>query len=400
MDHATHLMEDDVPKALGAQTTARVRAYRPPAVDPKQLALANRLSLRRPPVAVSLGDTALAFTPIGLDTLDALGPPAARVLFWFTIDGRPLVLQMPRELFERLLARIDPELLAADIDREILPLLLESCVEEGLGTAEADLGSRIELVAVQPGAAFDLEGLDVALEVALDGEKAGFAALRAARKDVERLADRLAARDKPARSYGDLRIELSLRAGSIWLDLGELKALDIGDVLLVEDDPSRWERMAATAGERWMFPVEMTRKGPTALAPFRRAGPRDREEWMMVEPSPVDDADETLSDRPKATKGSERPEADADLDAGPVSPPADAVFDELPIKLVFELGRIELPLGQLQEIGPGHVFQLDRTLGEAVEIHAGGRRIGQGQIVQIDEQIGVRVVRLFGQRGA
>jgi type III secretion protein Q len=55
-----------------------------------------------------------------------------------------------------------------------------------------------------------------------------------------------------------------------------------------------------------------------------------------------------------------------------------------------------MPLGQLQEIGPGHVFQLDRPLGEAVEIYAGGRRIGQGEVVRIDDQVGVRIVRLFG----
>lgn len=393
----------------GPAGSARVRTYRPPIIDARRLALTNRLSVRRPPVAVSLGDVAIAFTPIGLGTLNALGSPSSRISFWFTIDKRPLVLQMAKDLCERLLARIDPELLAAEMDHEILPLLLESCAEDALADAEARLACRIELVAIQPGAAFDLPGLDIALEISVDGEKAGFAALRGTRQDVERLAAQLAQRSKPTRSFGDLKVELSLRSGSIWLDLGEVRALTAGDVLMVEDDPARWERLAVTAGERWMFPVEMKRKGPTALAPMRKAGPRDQEEWMMVEPSQVDDRDEALTDPMRSRPGSpagqnqeggEQPGEDPGSHAGAAAPPADAVFDELPIKLVFELGRIELPLGQLQEIGPGHVFQLDRTLGEAVEIHAGGRRIGQGEIVQIDEQVGVRIVRLFGQSGA
>ncbi|MGI9505283.1 MAG: FliM/FliN family flagellar motor switch protein, partial [Geminicoccaceae bacterium] len=101
------------------------------------------------------------------------------------------------------------------------------------------------------------------------------------------------------------------------------------------------------------------------------------------EASVVDDVDRELSEE--------------SLAPGAVSPPADAAFDDLPIKVVFELGRLELPLGQLQDIGPGHVFELDRPLGEAVEIHAAGRRIGQGEVVRIEDQIGVRITRLFGQ---
>lgn len=391
-----------------ATDATRAKSYPTPMLNPAELSLTNRLSLRRPPVAVTLGDAVIAFKPIGLGSLDRLARPDARMLFWFTIDGRPIVLQMAVELYERIVARIDPELLAADIDQEILPLLLESCVEDALTTAEAELGYRIELAAVQPGAAFNLAGLDVALEISIDGKKAGFAALRAAKDDVIKLAERLSARSKPSRSYGDLTIELSLRAGAIWLDLGTLKALKPGDVLLAKEDASRFQRLAATVGEQWLFPVELTRKGPTARGSLRRADRNDQEEWMMAEPNEAN-GDEALAD---AAPGDQQPGAgqpkdmagadlgDESLTPGAIAPPADAAFDDLPIKLVFELGRLDLPLGKLQDIGQGHVFELERPIGEAVEIHAGGRRIGQGEVVRIDDQIGVRVVRLFGQSGA
>ncbi|MGI9420096.1 MAG: type III secretion system cytoplasmic ring protein SctQ [Geminicoccaceae bacterium] len=418
MDRSDSQFDSAVASAFQGRESgpADVRAFHPPAVDPTLLSLTNRLSRRQPPVAVALGDAALAFTPVGLGSAYAIAPPAERVVFWFLIDGRPLVLQMTRSLYERILARVDPELLAADIDRNILPLLLESCVEDGLTVAEARLQGRVELAAIEAGAAYDLKGLDLALEISIDGEVAGPAALRASREDVERLATLLAARPKPPRSYGDLSVELRFRAGAIWLDLGALRTLKRGDVLLVEEEAARWERMAAVAGEHWLFPIEVTRAGPTVKAPFRRADQRDQEEWMMVDHNQADDEDalsNVLKDKPKATagrtpdpaptaapNGDEAPGAEVDSDAGPASPPADAAFDDLPIKLVFELGRVEMPLGQLQDIGPGHVFQLDRPLGEAVEIHAGNRRIGQGEIVRIEDQIGVRIVRLFGQNGA
>jgi type III secretion protein Q len=386
-----------------AAHATRAKSYPTPMVNPAELALTNRLSLRRPPVAIMLGDAAVAFKPIGLDSLDRLARPDARLLFWFTVDSRPFVLQMAVALYERLLARIDPELLAADIDQEILPLLLESCVEDALSQAETALGHRIELAAVQPGTAFNLAGLDVGLEVLIDGEEAGFAALRAAKEDVIGLAKVLSERPKPSRSFGDLKIEISLRTGAIWLDLGTLKALKPGDVLLAKEDASRFQRLAATVGEQWLFPVELTRKGPTTRGPLRRADRNDQEEWMMAEPNPAGDVDEALT---KAGTGDQQPVADqpadiagADFSDESIPQPADAAFDDLPIKLVFEIGRLDLPLGKLQEIGQGHVFELERPIGEAVEIHAGGRRIGQGEVVRIDDQIGVRVLRLFGQSG-
>ncbi|MEL6961412.1 MAG: type III secretion system cytoplasmic ring protein SctQ [Pseudomonadota bacterium] len=387
----------------------RARSYPTPIVNSAELLLNNRLSCRRSPIAITLGDAVIGFKPIGLNSLDRLARPDARMLFWFTIDGRPAVLQMAAELYQRIMARIDPELLAADIDQELLPLLLESCVEDTLTQAEAELGHRLELAAVQPGAAFNLTGLDIALEISIDGKKSGFAALRAAKDDVIRLAQILSATSKPPRSYGDLQIELSLRAGAIWLNLGALQVLKPGDVLLAQDDASRFQRLAATAGEQWLFPIELTRKGPTARGAFRRADRNDQEEWMMANLNKADANDEapsrTAPDIQEPSAGPPTGDATNDLSEddvarGVISPPADTAYDDLPIKLVFELGRIEVPLGKLQEIGQGHVFELERPIGEAVEIHASGRRIGQGEVVRIDDQIGVRVVRLFGQSGA
>ncbi|MEM8948504.1 MAG: type III secretion system cytoplasmic ring protein SctQ [Pseudomonadota bacterium] len=424
MDRSASVLDDGPFSAAAGRGYARadVHSFDPPAVDPAHLPLIHQLSRRCSPIAIAMGDAALAFTPIGLGSIDDIAPPAERVIFWLSIDGRPLLLIMAVSLFERILSRIDPELLAANLDGEILPLLLESCIEDGLIEAETRLRGRIELNAIEKGAAFDLDGLDVAIEIAIDGEAAGTAAFRAAPADVERLAVLFAARSAAQRSYGDLKTAISFRAGALWLDLGALRSLKTGDVLLVEEDASRWERMAATAGEHWLFPVEMTRKGPTVTGPFRRADAKDQEEWMMVENS-RDDDEEGLSEvvkgvqnrtpatpaKSEAAANGADPAAMADeadeqtvenADAGPAPPPADAAFDDLPIKLVFELGRLDLPLGELQEIGRGHVFQLERPLGQAVEIHAGGRRIGQGEVVRIDDQIGVRVVRLFGQNGA
>ena len=405
-----------------------VAPYEPPAIAPSLVDLGNRLSRRRTPVAFTLGGAAVTFTPIGLRSIRGAVPLQERVTLSLRLDDRPLALQMSKSLFERLLARIDPELTAAETDGELLPLLLESCMEDGLKAAETALQARLELHAIEIGRSLDLHGLDLALEIGIDGEPAGRAALCAAWNDVERLASAFEAAPKPPRTFGGLAVELSFRAGSLWLDLGELRTLKVGDVLLADRDAARWNRMAATIGERWILPIELNRAGPVLRAPLRRADPRDRDEWMMAEPERADGEkdgpDGLLGDAAGHSRRREaaRPAGDAsgqnraapaedradsapaldeaglgEADLGPAPAPADAAFDELPIKLVFELGRTEMPLGQLKEIGPGHVFQLERPLGEAVEIHAGNRRIGQGEVVRIDDQVGVRVLRLFGR---
>jgi type III secretion system YscQ/HrcQ family protein len=73
----------------------------------------------------------------------------------------------------------------------------------------------------------------------------------------------------------------------------------------------------------------------------------------------------------------------------------DASFNDLEIKIVFEVGRTGLRLEELGALGAGHVFDLGKDARTAVDIYAGDRRIGFGEIVQINETLGVRVTRLF-----
>jgi type III secretion protein Q len=70
----------------------------------------------------------------------------------------------------------------------------------------------------------------------------------------------------------------------------------------------------------------------------------------------------------------------------------DSPIGELPIRLTFDFGRIDVPLDELEAIGPGHVFQFARPAGEPVDIMANGRRIGRGRIVEINGEAGVQVV--------
>jgi type III secretion protein Q len=66
-------------------------------------------------------------------------------------------------------------------------------------------------------------------------------------------------------------------------------------------------------------------------------------------------------------------------------------LDEAPVELVFELGRLSVPLGELRSLAAGHVFDLGRDLRHPVDILLGGRKVGEGELVQVGERVGVRL---------
>jgi type III secretion protein Q len=74
----------------------------------------------------------------------------------------------------------------------------------------------------------------------------------------------------------------------------------------------------------------------------------------------------------------------------------DPDLDDLPVRLVFELGRVELSLGELQSLAPGALVPLSRPVDAPLDIMANGRRLGRGTLVQIGESLGVRIVSLAG----
>ncbi|MEO0316767.1 MAG: hypothetical protein RL404_444 [Pseudomonadota bacterium] len=69
-------------------------------------------------------------------------------------------------------------------------------------------------------------------------------------------------------------------------------------------------------------------------------------------------------------------------------------FGDLPVRLHFDLGERQLTLSELMVLGPGHVFDLGRELRRAVIIRANGKVIGEGELVDIDGQVGVAVLSL------
>jgi flagellar motor switch protein FliN/FliY len=67
---------------------------------------------------------------------------------------------------------------------------------------------------------------------------------------------------------------------------------------------------------------------------------------------------------------------------------------ELPVQV--ELGRVEVSLQELLELTPGSVLELDKAVGEPVDIYVAGRLIAKGEVVVVlGERLGVRITELI-----
>ena len=84
------------------------------------------------------------------------------------------------------------------------------------------------------------------------------------------------------------------------------------------------------------------------------------------------------------------------MPASPDTSPAEtAALDSVPVRLSFDLGEVSLTLAQLRALQPGQTLDLGHPLAGAVRIRANGALVGEGDLVEIDGQIGVSVRHLF-----
>jgi flagellar motor switch protein FliN/FliY len=64
------------------------------------------------------------------------------------------------------------------------------------------------------------------------------------------------------------------------------------------------------------------------------------------------------------------------------------VFD-VPVNISAVLGRASLSVAQLLQLGQGSVLELDRKVGEAIDIYVNNRLVARGEVVVVDDRLGV-----------
>ncbi|CAM3765879.1 Flagellar motor switch protein FliN-like C-terminal domain-containing protein [Bordetella sputigena] len=243
-----------------------------------------------------------------------------------------------------------------------------------------------------------------------------------------------------------LPIRLAARAGETALESGELRRLEIGDVVLFD------RCLASPGGNAWLvtpdgqairvracepgasryvvtqewsslrmndYPAPEDHYGleqdPYTQDPYaehdqapppRNAGyPSEDSEYMQAyagEYAQEASGDSVGYDAAPPVAPGQAPVAHppaAVPEAGPRAGAEGPDVDRIPVHLVFDLGDHNMALGELRRLRPGEFFDLHRRIDAGpVHIRANGTLIGTAELVDIDGRIGARVLTLFPGR--
>ena len=97
------------------------------------------------------------------------------------------------------------------------------------------------------------------------------------------------------------------------------------------------------------------------------------------------------ADLPTATAGPATGGSDA---ATKSAADLEAVFD-VPVQVSAVLGRSKMDVGELLKLGPGTVLELDRRVGEAIDIYVNNRLVARGEVVLVEEKLGVTMTEIL-----
>ncbi|MBL8670338.1 MAG: flagellar motor switch protein FliN [Alphaproteobacteria bacterium] len=72
----------------------------------------------------------------------------------------------------------------------------------------------------------------------------------------------------------------------------------------------------------------------------------------------------------------------------------EAVYD-IPVQVSAVLGKSSMQVSQLLKLGRGAVVELDRKVGEAIDIYVNNRLVARGEVVVVDDRLGVTLTEII-----
>jgi flagellar motor switch protein FliN len=77
----------------------------------------------------------------------------------------------------------------------------------------------------------------------------------------------------------------------------------------------------------------------------------------------------------------------------------EAVYD-IPVQISAVLGKSTMQVSQLLKLGRGAVVELDRKVGEAIDIYVNNRLVARGEVVVVEDRLGVTMTEIIkSERG-
>ena len=77
----------------------------------------------------------------------------------------------------------------------------------------------------------------------------------------------------------------------------------------------------------------------------------------------------------------------------PMASDVTAIYD-IPVQISAVLGRSTMQVSQLLKLGRGAVVELDRKVGEAIDIYVNNRLVARGEVVVVEDKLGVTMTEI------
>ena len=71
-----------------------------------------------------------------------------------------------------------------------------------------------------------------------------------------------------------------------------------------------------------------------------------------------------------------------------------AAVSDIPVRVSAILGKAEMEVSQLLKLDEGAIVELDRKVGEAVDIFVNDRLVARGEVVLIEDRLGVTMTEI------
>ena len=74
----------------------------------------------------------------------------------------------------------------------------------------------------------------------------------------------------------------------------------------------------------------------------------------------------------------------------------DLLYD-IPLEVSVELGRVNLPVRQVVELGKGSIVEIDKAAGDPVDVLVNGKKVAKGEVVVVEDNFAVRITEILSK---
>lgn len=163
--------------------------------------------------------------------------------------------------------------------------------------------------------------------------------------------------------------------------LKEVAEAAVGELLAKTGKKCRVARFEETAGESKLSRAFQLKSGERAFAILVR--------------------DEVRALKPAAQAPAPSPAAASSASPAPAPPALSAGVElllDIELEAALRFGCKELPLGEILDLGPGDVVQLDRNVADPVDLIVGDKIVARGEVVLVNGNFGLRVTEVAAPR--